>query len=368
MLSFPSLRLFRFLFGLTAAMASLQGACGGIDASLGGVGTCPKTPCPVAETWDPLQCACVPVLDAGCAVVTAVCSPGYTYDALTCRCVVPIQPADAGLPDAPRDSGQSCLNLTCPAGYVADAALCACVPVLDAGCAATPAHCVTGYVFDPLTCMCVPGPDAGSAQDATVGVDAGPACGAPGESCCRGDTCGGGGCCVDQKCVAPGTACAHGLGVCASGSCGTCGGVGQACCEEVLSDVCSGVMPNCPGCTAPGTSCSSTTGGGTCQACGAIGQRCCGVSICLDALALCGTDGTCSAQCGQPGQPCCQGQTCGGGGCCLVSNTTGGDSCASASTCSTCGQTGQPCCADSACAVGTGSFCSGGMCVFRQGP
>ncbi len=84
-------------FALTLGLAvALEGACGGIDASLGNAGACPATPCPYAETWDALQCACVPVLDAGCAVVTAVCNGGYTFDPLTCRCVVPVAPPDAG--------------------------------------------------------------------------------------------------------------------------------------------------------------------------------------------------------------------------------------------------------------------------------
>ncbi len=348
LLRFAAYRPLSLLLALAiAAFAStLASACGGIDPSLGNLGACSATPCPIAETWDPLQCACVPVLDAGCGVVTAVCSPGYTYDPLTCRCVIPVS-ADAG-------SRTACPGLSCPAGTVADTA-CGCCPE------APPVHCVTpGYAWDPVPCACVPGPDAGSiAADATVAVDAAVACGGPGEACCLGNTCGGGGCCVNFTCVATGGTCPNGLGVCASGSCGTCGGVGQACCQEGTLAVC----------TAPGASCTSTKGG-TCDACGVLGGPCCANDECLNPLALCGaTTGICTDQCGQPGQPCCQGSTCGAGGCC-VEDTAFTATCAAAPACSTCGLVGQPCCSGGTCGVGQGT-CSGGttpVCAFRAGP
>jgi hypothetical protein len=175
------------------------------------------------------------------------------------------------------------------------------------------------------------------------------ACGVPDAGCCPGESCNDGGCCVDQLCVASGGTCADGLGACHAGSCGSCGGVKEPCCMEVMSDTCSGVSANCPGCTASGTTCVTGSAGttGTCEACGTEGIRCCGGDqTCLGVFALCAA-GLCTSHCGKAGDTCCQGETCQDGGCCLSSST--GATCSvsptcgcTAGACTTCGRQGLP--------------------------
>jgi hypothetical protein len=94
------------------------------------------------------------------------------------------------------------------------------------------------------------------------GPDLCEACGGPGEPCCPGQACDGGGCCVDNDCVAPGASCGGTAGLCSAGSCagGTCGRPGQPCC------------PGGIGCSAPYAVC---VGGSVCETCGNSGDRCC---------------------------------------------------------------------------------------------
>jgi hypothetical protein len=196
--------------------------------------------------------------------------------------------------------------------------------------------------------------------DAPTPGDGGPACGAPGQPCCPGNVCGGGGCCVGCDCVAPGTSCGPLGGACADGSCGVCGGPGQLCCPD-------------GGCTAPGTRCES----GVCQSCGTAGNRCCWTEICIAATTICDSYTATCQHCGQTGEPCCREQACDEGGCCyggacvapgqLCSTaTTGGGTCM-AGRCSACGRVGAPCCAGSKC-YGDDTSCSDGRCAACGGP
>jgi hypothetical protein len=94
------------------------------------------------------------------------------------------------------------------------------------------------------------------------------ACGGPGQPCCSFNECNNGGCCAPSadltgmKCVAPGTSCSSTLDICAGGSCGSCGGLGQTCCDNI-------------GCTAPSTTCADGEAGRQCEACGDLDQLCC---------------------------------------------------------------------------------------------
>src|SRR6187551_1103541 len=46
--------------------------------------------------------------------------------------------------------------------------------------------------------------DAGTVDASTLD---GVLCGRPGDPCCQGNTCGGGGCCVNARCIAPNSDC-----------------------------------------------------------------------------------------------------------------------------------------------------------------
>src|SRR5205085_2605561 len=89
-------------------------------------------------------------------------------------------------------------------------------------------------------------------------------CGGVGQGCCEGSTCANGGCC-DQNtnvCVSgDGGFCSGGQGTCLFGGCqgGTCGRLGQNACAGGVS------------CTAPLT----RQLGPICQPCGGAGERCC---------------------------------------------------------------------------------------------
>ena len=128
-----------------------------------------------------------------------------------------------------------------------------------------------------------------------------PSCGDPGEACCSGSRCNGGGCCAAGTCVASGAVC-PGNQTCVAGSCTSCGGVGQGCCANI-------------GCTAPRTTCA----GQTCVRCGTNNDPCCANAQCDSGL-FCDS-GTCAA-CGGNGQRCCPGASkCTGNLCCNVLNT-----------------------------------------------
>jgi len=174
------------------------------------------------------------------------------------------------------------------------------------------------------------GPDAsvtdGPAGDASK-MDTGPVtppttCGGAGQVCCAGNACSGDGCCAGGKCVAAGSSCAPLEGTCAAGSCGTCGGPGQPCCANAT-------------CTAPLTRCNGSGTGAVCAKCGSFaGDVCClptgtnpnnppyypyATGVCPGTGVVCDntnySGGRCTA-CGGPGQPCCAGASCSGGGCC----------------------------------------------------
>src|SRR5205814_4750438 len=91
-----------------------------------------------------------------------------------------------------------------------------------------------------------PLPDVGSGgSDVGTTADGAP-CGAPGQACCGGNSCNGGGCCIPvpmmnagggRMCVGAGQACmgTNVAGTCGAGSCtdtggAPCGAVGQICC------------------------------------------------------------------------------------------------------------------------------------------
>jgi hypothetical protein len=196
--------------------------------------------------------------------------------------------------------------------------------------------------------------DASGHKDAAA--DASP-CGVMDAACCPGDTCDDGGCCVDQACVANGGVCGDSLGACAVGACGTCGALGQRCCEERASDDCTSATANCQGCTAAGTTCATATG--TCAACGTSGIVCCGGDKCLAPFTAC-IGGLCSTKCGSAGEQCCQGDTCEDGGCCMAKGTTtvcvASPTCGcTAGACTSCGLAGRACCTGSECQVGQGT-------------
>ena len=114
----------------------------------------------------------------------------------------------------------------------------------------------------------------------------------------------------------------------------TCEDDGRACCEGGASE--SGLCAQCGG---PGQECcDSGFGGGQCTAGTGVGLTC--------------DNGTC-VQCGGPGQSCCPGDACNGS--MLV---CGGDH--YARTCEACGAAGQRCCANDTCYAG--AMCNGGQC------
>lgn len=188
----------------------------------------------------------------------------------------------------------------------------------------------------------LPGQDGSKDAGPTTMVDATkpPACGGPGQACCPGDACSSG-CCVNDICLANGTSCGAGFGMCMDNACSGCGKAGQSC---------------CPGRTCqPGSACGSSN---MCLACGGADQRCCADGQC-SAGACVGRStsdpGTCRTGCGAKDQMCCTGEaggfTAGGGflGGVLnaVSNNTGmcvGDLSCLRGKCSPCGAEGEACC------------------------
>jgi hypothetical protein len=233
----------------------------------------------------------------------------------------------------------------------------------------------------------------GAASSSQAGLDAAQAladvdnaapdaarCGDPGEPCCLGASCNGGGCCVQKACVGQSAPCGHSLGACTNGSCGACGAVGQPCCDAVEVPSCSS-GPSCSGCTAANAVCQGEQRGATCVACGGDGQPCCSGLACTGKYSRCvasptGNEGTCTSRCGQIGQDCCSNDfgnesalACRNGAVCLWQTTgrqttaTGGI-CVDPSTCgysngkcTTCGVEGTPCCGGAACVPGEGLAC-----------
>jgi hypothetical protein len=218
--------------------------------------------------------------------------------------------------------------------------------------------------------------DAASLEAGQTEFDAGN-CGGPGQRCCLGFGCNGLGCCVDDACVAQGTECGDSLGTCAGGGCGACGAVGEPCCAESQTAACSSLGAGCGGCTAVNATCPGSQLGATCVACGGDQQPCCNGIACAGAFMLCidweGPGGTCTSQCGQLGQPCCQDNyedeaslACQGDGVCMLqspdeASTPTDTVCVAPSTCgyadgqcTTCGLLGQACCEADLCVPGQG--------------
>jgi hypothetical protein len=203
-------------------------------------------------------------------------------------------------------------------------------------------------------------PAADAAIDTAAPRDA--ACGTPGQPCCPGNICGGGGCCAGCVCIGAGASCGPAGGTCTDGSCGACGGPGQPCCALL--------------CTAPGTRCNTTDG--RCEPCGGVGERCCSGDACTATGTACDSSLHC-APCGEPGGVCCPGATCHGDGCCFnhsciaagatckdVSVPKGGGTCGGG-RCADCGQPGQPCCAFVGC-QGPSVTCANSICRHCGGP
>ena len=215
-----------------------------------------------------------------------------------------------------------------------------------------------------LPCQGGAGNESASDVPGAGGADSGGStspCGAPGYTCCAGNSCNNGGCCVSDICMAPGGVCSAALGggTCNAGACGNCGGPGLPCC---------GADPKTGVCTAASTVCASS---GTCAKCGELGIACC-------AGATPGAAGTCSAPgtlcsnnfcvpCGVPGSACCAGNQCGQPACCYDNLCVGENGvCGSsagtckAGRCSGCGVATQPCC-NGTCYDGL--LCTGGTCT-----
>jgi hypothetical protein len=130
------MRLRSFLVGVALATAGPVLACDGQEETLGSLTRCTPTACPAEETWDSLQCACVPARDAGCPLMATECPAAEQFDPLTCRCVMPA--TDAGI--SPHDATLPVCQRAPPGG---------------------PGPCATGYELDPETCECNPVADAG---------------------------------------------------------------------------------------------------------------------------------------------------------------------------------------------------------------
>jgi hypothetical protein len=215
-------------------------------------------------------------------------------------------------------------------------------------------------------------PDRASCSDATLYACL--PCGKAGEPCCK----------TGLPCD-PGTLCQSSAN---NEICAACGLPGERCCPDQLCEAggcCTGLS-----CVADGAICAQegnaiTYGmckAGKCQ-CGELGQPCCQGSSCRDDKTVCkGPDGGTCVACGDRSGPCCQKgticrdpstaceyhltricQDCGATGFPCCANKTcksAGDVCAE-DVCRTCGVPGGPCCPGDTCLGG--GCCSGGSCV-----
>jgi hypothetical protein len=155
---------FLFLAGLLVTGVPLfSAACGGAYEVMGDLTACTQTSCPAEETWDALQCACVPIPVTACPVTLSECPAGQQYDPLTCRCVVPHVGVDAGpaRPDSTTVACQEAPPVHCVVGYEFNSETCGCSPIPDAGidaelgCSLGSGSCPSGYVLDEAACECV---------------------------------------------------------------------------------------------------------------------------------------------------------------------------------------------------------------------
>ncbi len=209
-------------------------------------------------------------------------------------------------------------------------------------------------------------------------------CGGPEEPCCAGAVCNAGGCCGGDACIASGRSCAAATSaatkVCLAGACQECGAHGQPCCADeacapatvgALGVCCDVTTRTCVADSVPTADvCGTTTCGlnGSCGGCGGTGSdTCCPTSadhpsLCSASKTTCvldnnggGASDSCQA-CGGNNQPCCDGNACDSGGCCVQdkcvnNNASCGQGLGNCKTgsCGTCGGLGQACCAGDAC-------------------
>lgn len=312
------MRRFAFVFSFVAATAAIAAvACSSsTSASCPSLSKCTGAEIAVAECNAAVaKCGASAAVFFGCYAENEVCTSSGAIDesatetAVEANCTIP-----AGLiPCAETltfDGGGSSVTVssggTC--GFSGQACCTEGGTPCDDGCC------------DPSTKLCVSidEPCSGGTQCLATGTGAAgacTACGAPGQSCCPGDSCTSGCCDYDATpavCVAAGSMCAA-LGtdseVCPpeGGSCTFCGDVDSVCC--------------------PGSTCPSSTSGFT---------------------LMCDATNTCQ-ECGGDGDACCPGDTC--------SETT---TVCSAGTCTFCGVSGEPCCADDVC---EGATCTAGTCM-----
>ena len=183
------------------------------------------------------------------------------------------------------------------------------------------------------------------------------ACGGDGDPCCLGNFCLDGGCCIPTAsgsgtatCKAAGLQCSPGItATCSANACGTCGGLGNACCSNSR-------------CTAPNTFCQTATTPSSCVACGGASQPCCPNPTSGDA-ATCSAGFACQTAagpsgrescvaCGGDGQPCCGAASEGDIGTCETGNNCEADYDGYYS-CAACGASGESCCAGNTCTTGT---------------
>jgi hypothetical protein len=216
--------------------------------------------------------------------------------------------ADVGVPDVPlaetpivTQQDSSAPSVDGGTGAVSDAGTsgngCSPACALDEACVDGGCVACGGGAGEPC---CSPLAEGGTCNGAAslVCVDSGfcAPCGGPGQSCCGLNTCGDGGCCGAGTCASEGDSC-QGVdgGTCQAGACGGpsgCGGLGGPCCATW--------------CTAPQTLCEGSGSGtvateagstttlvpGQCHECGNGGEPCCNGSSCQSSLS-CNGSGVC---------------------------------------------------------------------------
>ena len=260
-------------------------------------------------------------------------------------------------------AGNACSNSGCCVGGVCTASGSTCPSPLSGTC--SNGACGTCGGTDDACCTSSSCTAANTFCQASAGPRVCTACGGSDEPCCPGNFCLDGGCCIPPvsgsgtaTCKAAGLQCSPGItSTCSANVCGTCGGLGNACCANNR-------------CTAPNTFCQTATMPSSCVACGGANQPCCPnptsgeVAACSAGFA-CQTAGgpggeaSCVA-CGDNGQPCCGAMTTNGNGTCRTGNSCqqsgpGG----SPYSCASCGGAGESCCAGNLCTIGT---CRQGNC------
>ena len=182
-------------------------------------------------------------------------------------------------------------------------------------------------------------------------------CGGVGEPCCPGGGCSGNGCCLAGRCHGDGDGClVNGVvfGACQSGRCG-CGKTGEPCCPSFQTGV-----PVGPACSQPDATCSGYGAGkpGTCARCGVRGGPCCPGQRCTEAGAICLTgypeppEGICQA-CGGSGEVCCPGTIACNGADLLCLASAGRLRCTRCGTASPAVGPPVPCCGGNTCTDGS---------------